>query len=81
MIVVMKVISLGFDLDAGKIKNIDSAAVLKPPTIVETMGYIMCPANCVIGPWVSFTDYIASYQWSPLKWVRNTIIHSTWLFF
>lgn len=72
MIVVMKLISLGFDLDAGKFTQSNQRnqhVTVTTPNIIETMGYVMCPANCILGPWVSYTDYNAIYQSSTGKWV------------
>lgn len=59
MIAAMKIISYGFDIDSGRIdKNLD---------IFSFLGYCLCPANSIIGPWVPFTEYISIFE-KP-KWV------------
>lgn len=49
MIAAMKIISIAIDLDRGLFKKI-----LNP---IEFGGYLLCPANCILGPWVSFHKY------------------------
>lgn len=49
MIASMKIISIAIDLDRDLFKKI-----LNP---VEYGGYILCPANCLLGPWISFHTY------------------------
>ena len=62
MIAVMKIISLGFDLESGKLKE--------KPTVPAILGYILCPANCVLGPWISYNDYLGIYNTgSKFRWV------------
>lgn len=70
MIILMKLSSLGFDLDAGKILRNNQSTIPSTPNLIQVMGYVMCPANCVLGPWCSYTDYIAIYKESIFtKWV------------
>ncbi|XP_073958344.1 protein-serine O-palmitoleoyltransferase por [Choristoneura fumiferana] len=49
MIAAMKIISIAIDLDRNLFKN-----MINP---VEFGGYMMCPANCMLGPWISFHSY------------------------
>lgn len=49
MIAAMKIISLAIELDRDLFKGI-----LNP---VEFGGYLLCPANCILGPWISFHTY------------------------
>ncbi|XP_077284124.1 protein-serine O-palmitoleoyltransferase por [Arctopsyche grandis] len=49
MIAAMKIISVAVDLDNGYMQDAPSPAAFA--------GYIMCPANCILGPWVSFRKY------------------------
>lgn len=49
MIVAMKVISVAIELDRNLYKQ-----MLNP---LEFGGYILCPANCILGPWISFHSY------------------------
>lgn len=49
MIAAMKIISVAIDLDNGYMKD--------APNPAEFAGYIMCPANCILGPWASFRKY------------------------
>lgn len=60
MIVAMKVISLSFDADAASKGN-------DMQNICELLGYVLCPANCVLGPWVAFGEYLTLYR--NRKWV------------
>lgn len=77
MIAAMKLISLGFDVDAGKvIPPQQGVHPPRPPSTVETLAYLLCPSNCVLGPWVSFGEYTAAYQPSKLKWV--TYLRAVW---
>lgn len=49
MIAAMKIISVAVDMDNGYMQDAPSPAAFA--------GYIMCPANCILGPWVSFRKY------------------------
>lgn len=49
MVAAMKIISVAIELDRDLFKR-----MLNP---VEFGGYIMCPANCILGPWISFHTY------------------------
>ncbi|KAL0895948.1 hypothetical protein ABMA27_011953 [Loxostege sticticalis] len=49
MVAAMKIISVAIELDRSLFKH-----MLNP---VEFGGYIMCPANCILGPWISFHTY------------------------
>lgn len=49
MIAAMKIISVAIELDRDLFKR-----MLNP---VEFGGYVLCPANCVLGPWISFHTY------------------------
>lgn len=49
MIAAMKIISVAIELDRNLFKQ-----MLNP---VEFGGYILCPANCILGPWISFNSY------------------------
>lgn len=71
LITTMKLISLAFDVDANRVvpsKNNASHHRAKPG-VLETFGYLLCPANCIMGPWVSFNDYLAAFEPSRVKWV------------
>lgn len=54
LIISMKVISLAFDISSTKIAEL--------PPVYEYCSYMLCPANCVLGPWCSFEDYKYSYR-------------------
>lgn len=54
MLVVMKVISLGFDVDHGSVTQL--------PSVFEYAGYVLCVGTSVFGPWVSFQDYVTIYK-------------------
>lgn len=49
MIAAMKIISVAIELDRNLFKQ-----MLNP---IEFGGYIVCPANCILGPWISFHTY------------------------
>ncbi|XP_003978495.1 protein-serine O-palmitoleoyltransferase porcupine-like isoform X1 [Takifugu rubripes] len=49
MVVAMKVISLGFDLDRGAVVDLPSAA--------EFLGYLFFVGTVIFGPWISFSSY------------------------
>ncbi|CAG9575607.1 unnamed protein product [Danaus chrysippus] len=49
MIAAMKIISVAIELDRDLFKQ-----MLNP---IEFGGYIVCPANCILGPWISFHTY------------------------
>lgn len=59
LIISMKVISLAFDISSTKVAEL--------PPAYEYCSYMLCPANCVLGPWCSFEDYIHSYRKSKMS--------------
>uniref|UniRef100_A0A1B6EDG5 Protein-serine O-palmitoleoyltransferase porcupine n=1 Tax=Clastoptera arizonana TaxID=38151 RepID=A0A1B6EDG5_9HEMI len=68
MLIVMKIISLAFDLDSGIVKEF--------PNMTSYFGYILCPGNVVFGPWVSFNVYRKIFV-NPLwnsKWLQEIVI-------
>ncbi|XP_067832354.1 protein-serine O-palmitoleoyltransferase porcupine-like [Heptranchias perlo] len=54
MIVAMKAISLGFDLDQGSVGAMPSPA--------EFMGYIYFVGTVIFGPWISFNTYLLAVE-------------------
>ncbi|XP_043935251.1 protein-serine O-palmitoleoyltransferase porcupine [Protopterus annectens] len=54
MIVAMKAISLGFDLDRG--------VLLTVPSPVAFMGYIYFVGTVIFGPWISFSSYLQAVE-------------------
>lgn len=58
MIVAMKAVSLGFDLDRGEVGAV--------PSPVEFMGYLYFVGTIVFGPWISFHSYLQAVQGRPL---------------
>ena len=63
MIVAMKAVSLGFDLDRGEVGAV--------PSPVEFMGYLYFVGTIVFGPWISLHSYLQAVQGRPLvrPWV------------
>lgn len=59
MVTNMKVISLAFDLAAT------GAAGLHMPNIVAYLGYILNPATCALGPWLSYSRYLDALHTKP----------------
>ena len=49
MVVAMKVISIGFDLDQGLIPSL--------PAVWQYAGYLFHPGSVIFGPWISFREY------------------------
>lgn len=60
MIVAMKAISLGFDLDQGSVTSM--------PSPVEFMGYIYFVGTVIFGPWISFSSYRQSLDCRPMTY-------------
>ena len=48
MVLVMKLISLAFDLDKG---------VISQPNILEYFGYSVSVSSVIFGPFMTYTDY------------------------
>ncbi|XP_032114485.1 protein-serine O-palmitoleoyltransferase porcupine isoform X3 [Sapajus apella] len=65
MIVAMKAVSLGFDLDRGEVGAV--------PSPVEFMGYLYFVGTIVFGPWISFHNYLQAVQGRPLsrQWLQK----------
>ncbi|GAB1302627.1 Protein-serine O-palmitoleoyltransferase porcupine [Apodemus speciosus] len=65
MIVTMKAVSLGFDLDRGEVGAV--------PSPVEFMGYLYFVGTIVFGPWISFHSYLQAVQGRPLsrRWLKK----------
>lgn len=59
MVATMKVVSLAFDLDAKK--------QIKSPALFPFLGYMLCPANAVLGPWVAYDEYTVSLEKTRLE--------------
>ena len=77
MILSMKCISLGFDMDnaiyhinekeKGKGESKESISgctpnLTKVPSFIEFFGYALCPATCIFGPWIKYSDYQKVYD-------------------
>lgn len=60
MVIVMKVVSVGFDLDSSSLSRL--------PNILEMVGYTLNPGTVIFGPWISFSSYKKVLQ--PMSWVR-----------
>uniref|UniRef100_A0A5F8GY02 Protein-serine O-palmitoleoyltransferase porcupine n=1 Tax=Monodelphis domestica TaxID=13616 RepID=A0A5F8GY02_MONDO len=58
MIVAMKAVSLGFDLDRGELSAV--------PSPVEFMGYLYFVGTIVFGPWLHFRSYLLAVEGRPL---------------
>ncbi|XP_069799253.1 protein-serine O-palmitoleoyltransferase porcupine isoform X1 [Dendropsophus ebraccatus] len=65
MIVAMKAVSLGFDVDHGIVRSI--------PSPVEFMGYVYFVGTVIFGPWISFTSYLEAVNGRKLtfSWFRR----------
>lgn len=69
MIAAMKIISVAIDLDRDLFKK-----MLNP---VEFAGYIFCPANCVLGPWISFHTYnhYLEIKFLSRRWLKIIVVN------
>lgn len=67
MVVTMKFISILFDVRNEELK--------KMPDFIEIMGYILCPSNSILGPWISYSAYKSLYEERMSIWV--CISHKT----
>uniref|UniRef100_A0A8C3FIT4 Protein-serine O-palmitoleoyltransferase porcupine n=1 Tax=Chrysemys picta bellii TaxID=8478 RepID=A0A8C3FIT4_CHRPI len=65
MIVAMKAVSLGFDLDRGELPAV--------PSPVEFMGYIYFVGTAIFGPWSRFRSYLQAVESRALSlpWLRK----------
>uniref|UniRef100_H3CGX2 Porcupine O-acyltransferase n=1 Tax=Tetraodon nigroviridis TaxID=99883 RepID=H3CGX2_TETNG len=61
MVVAMKVISLGFDMDRGAVAGLPSPA--------EFFGYVFFVGTVIFGPWMSFSTYKKAVGGQPLSWL------------
>lgn len=69
MVLVMKGISIGFDVDTKKLPQL--------PNFVEVIGYFLCPANSSLGPWIPHSEYVEIFK----KNRKNSNFHFTyWIF-
>ncbi|XP_072482219.1 protein-serine O-palmitoleoyltransferase porcupine isoform X3 [Notamacropus eugenii] len=59
MIVAMKAVSLGFDLDRGELGAV--------PSPVEFMGYLYFVGTIIFGPWLHFRSYLHAVEGRPLS--------------
>lgn len=59
MIIVMKLISLGFDLD--------SASVAELPIVVDYFSYIFSVSTVIFGPWLSFKQHKNLFEQKDFK--------------
>lgn len=64
MVVLMKLVSVGFDLDASSIPAL--------PGPLEFLGYTLNPGTVLFGPWLSFNSYMHVLQ--PMAWVSYSLI-------
>ncbi|XP_038577548.1 protein-serine O-palmitoleoyltransferase porcupine-like [Micropterus salmoides] len=60
MVVAMKAISLGFDLDRGAVAHL--------PSLAEFLGYVLFVGTVVFGPWISFSTYQSAVEGRKLSW-------------
>lgn len=69
MIAAMKIISVAIELDRDLFKR-----MLNP---VEFGGYILCPANCILGPWISFHTYnhYLEVKFISRRWLKIMLVN------
>ncbi|XP_030330162.1 protein-serine O-palmitoleoyltransferase porcupine [Strigops habroptila] len=68
MVVAMKAVSLGFDLDRG-----GAGGAGGEPTPAQVLGYLCSPGSVVFGPWEPFGAYLRAVEGPPLSaaWARK----------
>uniref|UniRef100_A0A182R0A3 Protein-serine O-palmitoleoyltransferase porcupine n=1 Tax=Anopheles farauti TaxID=69004 RepID=A0A182R0A3_9DIPT len=62
MILLMKALSLAFDTDGN-------LALRNQLNVLSYCGYVLCPANVILGPWISFSDYLNI--WKPASGLES----------
>lgn len=69
MVAAMKIISVAIELDRGLFKQ-----MLNP---VEFGGYVICPANCILGPWISFQTYnqYLEVRFLSSRWIKIIFVN------
>ncbi|XP_053676409.1 protein-serine O-palmitoleoyltransferase porcupine [Anopheles nili] len=70
MILLMKALSLAFDTE-------DNYSLRQQLNTLSYSGYILCPANVILGPWISFNDYLNIWKPTPnidLKHNRSSVL-------
>lgn len=67
MVVAMKAVSLGFDLDRGGVRG--------EPTPTQVLGYLCSPGSVIFGPWEPFGAYLRAVEGPPLSvaWARKAL--------
>ncbi|XP_015471615.1 protein-serine O-palmitoleoyltransferase porcupine [Parus major] len=67
MVVAMKAVSLGFDLDRG------AGGAQGEPSPAQVLGYLCSPGSVVFGPWEPFGAYLRSVEGPPLSvaWAKK----------
>lgn len=63
MLVVMKVVSIAFDMDRNVLKQL--------PSCPQYCGYVLCVGTSVFGAWVSYDDYQNIFHNPP--WVSSKL--------
>ena len=65
---VMRMVSLGFDLDPGTTNDGKKRTpnILSLPTFLEYMGYCLFPTTSIFGPFIIFNDHVKFLDQSPL---------------
>uniref|UniRef100_A0A8C4Q176 Protein-serine O-palmitoleoyltransferase porcupine n=1 Tax=Eptatretus burgeri TaxID=7764 RepID=A0A8C4Q176_EPTBU len=68
MLVVMKAVSLAFDIDNGRIESL--------PSPVQFMGYIYFIGTVVFGPWISFEQYLKALNGNKMerRWIKKVML-------
>lgn len=71
MLVVMKVVSIAFDMDRNVLKQL--------PSCSQYCGYVLCVGTSVFGAWVSYDDYQNIFH-NP-RWVSEEDFYYTSFYF
>ncbi len=78
LVMVMRIISLGFDLDptfAAKDGEKEPPKVMYLPNFMEYMGYCLFPTTSIFGPFLGFNEHTQLLDPSPIVSMRSVKLH------
>ncbi|XP_026472797.1 protein-serine O-palmitoleoyltransferase porcupine [Ctenocephalides felis] len=61
MILVMKIISLAYDIKIGRLSS--------QPNFIAYCGFLLCPANSIFGPWMTYKQYLSVFYKPIWNWM------------
>lgn len=64
MILVMKITSIAYDVKIGRLTT--------TPSFFAHCGYLLCPANSIFGPWITYKQYLSIF-YKPIWVIISTL--------